>query len=147
MFYTAPDRATCLPAPESFAALTQPGRGRGYGTIDVVRAYQLGPAHAGEAFYASDEFEQKTWRLQVQPDGSLTGGRLFAEEGEAGVTTDAAGRVYVCAGQVFVYDRDGRLVDRIDVPERPSAVVFGGADRRTLFIAARSSLYAWKPAP
>lgn len=145
VFYTAPDGTTCLPAPEAFAALPHPRRSRGYGTIDVVRAYQFGATQAGEVFYASDEFEQKTWRLRVQPDGSLTDGQLFAQEGEAGVTTDAEGHVYVCAGQVFVYDADGHQVDRIDVPERPSSVVFGGADRRTLYIATRSSLYAWKP--
>jgi hypothetical protein len=141
--YVAPDGTSCLPAPEAFPALTKPGRGRGFGTIDLVRAYQLAPARVGEVFYASDEFEQKTWRLRVQPDGSLAEGQLFAEEGEAGVTVDGEGRVYVCAGQVFVYDRAGKPVDRIDVPERPSAVVLGGADGCTLFIAARSGLYAW----
>jgi len=31
--------------------------------------------------------------------------------------------------------------DLIDVPERPTSLVFGGKDRQTLFIAARSSLY------
>jgi gluconolactonase len=28
------------------------------------------------------------------------------------------------------------------VPERPTQIAFGGKDRRTLFIAARSSLYS-----
>ena len=140
VFYASPDGTTYLPAPENFAASTKGGRG--FGTIDVARAYQFGTAKAGHVFYASDEFEQKTWQLRVQPDGSLADGRLLAEEGEAGVTVDADGRVYVCAGQVFVYDREGRQIDRIDVPERPSAVVVGGADRRTLYLAARSALYA-----
>ena len=55
---------------------------------------------------------------------------------------DSQGNVYVAAGQIFVYDSTGRPIDCIEVPERPSALVFGGGDRRTLFIAARSSLYA-----
>jgi sugar lactone lactonase YvrE len=66
---------------------------------------------------------------------------VFAEEGEAGTAVDADGNVYVCAGNVFVYDRTGKQTDLIEVPERPSALAFGGKDRKTLFIAARSSLY------
>jgi SMP-30/Gluconolactonase/LRE-like region len=38
------------------------------------------------------------------------------------------------AGQVLVYSPDGKLEKRIDVPERPIDLVFGGADRRTLYI-------------
>ena len=143
--YVSPDASVVVPAPESFPRLTQPRGGWGAGTIDLRRTYQLGPARAGGLFYAADEFGQTTWRFRVQPDGSLAEPFRFAEEGEAGVTTDAAGNVYVCAGQVFVYAPDGRLIETIAVPERPSAVGFGGADGRTLFIAARSSLYAVRP--
>ena len=55
---------------------------------------------------------------------------------------DAAGNVFLAAGHVYVYSPEGRLIDTIEVPERPVQVVFGGADRRTLFIAARTSLYS-----
>jgi sugar lactone lactonase YvrE len=41
-----------------------------------------------------------------------------------------------------VYDSNGNLLDTIDVPERPSQLLFGGKDRNTLFILARTSLYA-----
>jgi sugar lactone lactonase YvrE len=34
------------------------------------------------------------------------------------------------------------LIDTVEVPERPIQLVFGGKDGQTLFIAARSSLYA-----
>ena len=49
---------------------------------------------------------------------------------------------FLAAGHVYVYNPEGRLIDTIEVPERPVQVVFGGADRRTLFIAARTSLYS-----
>ena len=55
---------------------------------------------------------------------------------------DAAGNVFLAAGHIYVYNPEGRLIDTIEVPERPVQVVFGGADRRTLFIAARTSLYS-----
>ena len=52
--------------------------------------------------------------------------------------------MYVCAGNIFVYDPSGKQIDLIEVPERPTSIAFGGKDRKTLFIAARSSLYAAK---
>jgi sugar lactone lactonase YvrE len=50
--------------------------------------------------------------------------------------------VYLAAGQIYVYDPAGKLMDTIEVPERPLQLVFGGADFKTLFIAARTSLYS-----
>jgi sugar lactone lactonase YvrE len=58
------------------------------------------------------------------------------------VAEDTAGNVYVLNGQIFVYDATGAPLGRIDVPERPISVVFGGADRRTLFVLTRHTLYA-----
>jgi gluconolactonase len=43
---------------------------------------------------------------------------------------------------VEVFDASGRQIDAIAVPERPANVSFGGKDHRTLFITARTSLYA-----
>ena len=140
--YVARDGTLFIPSPASFPKLTQPRGGWGAGTIDIARTYALAPARVGEWFYVADEFGQTTWRFRVQPDGTLAEPLRFAEEGEAGVTVDAHGNVYVCAGHVFVYDSSGRQIDVIEVPERPSAVVVGGDDGSTLFIAARSSLYA-----
>jgi sugar lactone lactonase YvrE len=60
------------------------------------------------------------------------------------VTSDAEGRVYVANGQVFVYSPEGREIGRIDVPERPLQLLFGGADRRTLFVLTHHALYAAK---
>jgi sugar lactone lactonase YvrE len=55
---------------------------------------------------------------------------------------DRAGRVYIAAGQIFVYSPAGRDIEKIEVPERPIQRVFGGKGDRTMFIAARASLYA-----
>jgi sugar lactone lactonase YvrE len=41
-----------------------------------------------------------------------------------------------------VYDPSGNLIDTIEVPGRPTQVVFGGPDGRTLFLPARDALYA-----
>lgn len=44
-------------------------------------------------------------------------------------------------GQIFVYSPKGRQIVQIDVPERPLQLIFGGADRRTLFILAHHALF------
>lgn len=49
------------------------------------------------------------------------------------------------AGQVFVYKSPGDLIDTIESSERPSQLLFEGRDGRTLFVMARSCLFAVQP--
>jgi sugar lactone lactonase YvrE len=138
--YVSPDGTTFIPSAEK---PHDAGTNRMFfSTVDLTRAYGLAPATVGRRFFVADEFGQKTWSFSVNPDGSLGDPKLFAEEGEAGNAVDAKGNVYVCAGNIFVYDPTGKQIDLIEVPERPTSLAFGGRDRQTLFIAARSSLYA-----
>ena len=108
---------------------------------DLRRTYSLREAILGYPFFMADEFGQKTYKFSVNPDGSLSNPELFAERGELGVAVDSKGNVYIPAGNIFVYDKSGKQIDEIKVPERPACVVFGGKDRSTLYITARSSLY------
>jgi sugar lactone lactonase YvrE len=78
----------------------------------------------------------------VGEDGTLSDPKLFANEGGECVTTDDRGNVYIAAGQIRVFDPAGKQLDTIEVPQRPTSLVFGGPDRKTLFITARSSLYS-----
>jgi sugar lactone lactonase YvrE len=139
LHYLSPDGTTFIPVMKDFKRM---GPVRSFPPpIDIIRAYGLATAPTNQPFYVADEFGQKTWKFSVMPDGSLTNPKLFAEEGEAGIATDAEGNVYVAAGNIFVFDRSGEQIDLIKVPERPASLVYGGKDRQTLFITARSSLY------
>ena len=77
--------------------------------------------------------------------GAITDLKPFANRGGESVAVGPDGRVYVANGQVFVYAPDGKEVGRIDVPERPLQLLFGGKDRRTLFILTHHALYAAQP--
>jgi len=137
--YVSPDGSIFIPADDDFV--------KGvlyYGAkmSDLMRALGLAPAVSSRPFYVCNEPEQKTYAFRVGPDGTLSDPELFVEKGGQAVTTDLEGRVYIAAGLIFVYDSSGRLLETIDVPERPTGLVFGGKDRKTLFIAARTSLYA-----
>lgn len=60
-----------------------------------------------------------------------------------GLRLDVEGNLYVAAlDGVQVFDRDGRRLATLELPERPANLAFGGEDGRTLFICARTSLYA-----
>jgi sugar lactone lactonase YvrE len=108
----------------------------------VLRAFGLAPAHVGKTFYVTDESEQQTYSANVDPDGSISNLKLFEEVGGESVAADEQGNVYIAAGQIFVYNPSGKFIETIEVPERPTQLLFGGSDGKTLFIAARSSLYA-----
>jgi gluconolactonase len=82
----------------------------------------------------------------VQPDGALTGGAVFCQidtGGPDGIRCDAAGRIFSSAGDgIHIFGQDGKLIGKILVPEAPANLCFGGANGQTLFITARTSLYA-----
>lgn len=140
--YISPDQTTFLPADENFVSGELY-----YGSKlnNTLRAFGLGRANRGHFSYVSDENGEKTYAGKVDDSGTVTDLKLFAERGGESVAADENGNVYIAAGQVFVYNPKAELIDTIDVPERPSQLLFGGRDGKTLFILARSSLYAIKP--
>lgn len=96
----------------------------------------------GKTLYVADINARKTYRYAIQPDGTLADKKLFCEKGSDGMTLDDAGNVYLTSGAVWVYDKAGKPVAELKVPEGPSNVCFGGKDKKTLFITARTGLYA-----
>jgi gluconolactonase len=109
---------------------------------DLTRPNGIIGTPDGKTLYVSDIEAGKPYAYDIQDNGGLAGKRLFCELGSDGMTIDSEGHVYLTSGpQVHVFDRTGREVEAIDVPELPSNVCFGGPDGRTLFITARTSLY------
>ncbi len=135
----SPDGTTFLPAGEDFVSGELY-----YGSKlnNTLRAFGFAPAVVGQPYYASDESGEKTYVGSVGVDGTVSNLKLFAERGGESVTVDSKGNVYIAAGQIFVYNPSGDLIDTIDIPERPSQLLFGGSDGSSLFVLARSSLYA-----
>jgi len=109
---------------------------------DMVRPNGLVGTPDGRLLYVTDNGDGKTFAYTVNKDGTLSNKRLFAPEGSDGMTIDDEGNVYLTTAGVAVYNKDGKKIELINVPERPANVCFGGSDRKTLFITARTSLYS-----
>jgi gluconolactonase len=98
----------------------------------------------GKTLYVSDINDRKIWKYDIQPDGTLTNKTFFAPEGSDGMTIDQKGNVYLTNKVVSVFNSKGESIARIEVPEQPSNVCFGGKKRNILFITARTSVYTLK---
>jgi len=98
----------------------------------------------GKTLYVSDIDDRKIWKYDIQADGTLANKTFFAPEGSDGMTIDNQGNVYLTNRYVSVFDKNGKKITNIEVPEMPSNICFGGKNRNILFITARTSVYTLK---
>ena len=106
-----------------------------------LQAGQLATFAPGESHYLTSEDDGLTYIAKLDNYRSLSA-TVFAERGGNSVVSDTAGNVYIASGHVWIYDRNGKEIGVLEIPERTGSLAFGGADKRTLFIGARSSLYS-----
>lgn len=141
--YVSPDGSLVLPA---FRVWQQgPANHLGWRFSDTLDTYGWITGKVGERVYLANGSEDRTYSGLLGPGGAVTDLKPFAPRGGESVAAGPDGRVYVANGQVFVYDAGGRELGRIDVPERPLQVLFGGPDGRTLFILTHHALYSARP--
>ena len=109
---------------------------------DMVKPNGVVGSRDGKILYVADPGANKTYAYTINSDGTLSDKRLFAAEGSDGMTIDSEGNIYLTGKVVSVYDSKGNKVETIEVLEQPSNLCFGGPDKQTLFITARTSLYS-----
>jgi gluconolactonase len=96
--------------------------------------------------YVNESQQRIIYVWDVVNDSVISNRRTFASipvTGYAdGMKIDSAGNLF-CAGPrgIWVYSPAGVILDTILVTETPSNCNWGGADRKTLFITAQTSLY------
>jgi len=99
----------------------------------------------GKTLYVADIGARKTYAYDISADGALANKRLFCELGSDGMTLDHEGNVYLTGRGVTVFDKTGKQIEQIPVPEGWTAnVTFGGEARDLLFITASKSVYGLK---
>jgi gluconolactonase len=99
----------------------------------------------GKMLYIADIGGKTTWSYTINPDGSLGNKKLFCNMGSDGMTMDEKGNIYITGNGVTVFNKSGKELGNIPVPEKWTAnVCFGGKDRKSLFITASKGLYRIK---
>ncbi len=107
----------------------------------MLQASQWRLFYVGDEHLAASEEDDTLYRLRLDSLEHATATE-FAPRGGSSVVTDAAGNVYVAEGQLYIYNAGGREIGVVEIPERPGSLAFGGADKKTLFIGARGSLFS-----
>jgi gluconolactonase len=98
--------------------------------------------------YVDDSPRRHVRAFDVQADGRLTNSRILADLDHPqpgspdGMKVDEAGHLFVTgATGIWVFEPDGTHLGVIVTPERPANCAWGDADRKSLYITARTSLY------
>lgn len=102
----------------------------------------------GRHLFINDTARKHIRVFEVRPDGTLAGGKVWAEttgEGPGapdGMKIDSAGNVYCCGpGGIHVFDPHGACLGVVRVPEHTANFAWGDADFRSLYITASTSVY------
>jgi gluconolactonase len=87
----------------------------------------------------------------VEKPGKIGKGKVFCtlkqpakvkNSGGDGLTVDVKGNLYITSQLgLQVFDKEGKYLGLIKIPEGPANVTFGGKDFKTLYVTARTSLY------
>lgn len=98
--------------------------------------------------YVNDAAQRHIRAFDVSPEGGISNGRVFvdmhgAEPGSPdGMKVDQQGDVYCTGpGGIWIMEPSGRCLGRMLMAEQPANFCWGDPDWRTLYVAARSSIY------
>ena len=102
----------------------------------------------GRRLFINDTARQHIRVFDVKADGTLGGGRVWAEttgEGPGapdGMKLDSAGNVYSCGpAGIHVFTPEARCLGVIHVPEYTANMAWGDSDYRSLYVTASTSVY------
>ena len=99
----------------------------------------------GKKLFVADIRGNKTWSYTINPDGTLSEKKLFCELGSDGMTIDSRGNIYLTGKGVTIFDKTGKKLGNIEVPENWTAnVCFGDRNLKSLYITASKGFYRMK---
>ncbi|MFM2031929.1 MAG: hypothetical protein RLZZ297_694 [Chloroflexota bacterium] len=115
---------------------------------DFIRPNGLAFSPDEQTLYIDDSRRRHVRAFDVAVDGTLRNGRILCDMDHPqpgspdGMKVDQAGHLYVAgATGVWVFEPDGTCLGIIATPELPANLAWGDADKQTLYITARTSVY------
>jgi gluconolactonase len=119
---------------------------------DLPRPNGVAVSTDGKILYITDSESANLYAFPLLQDGTAGAGRVLAtlkpwKAGVVGIADgielDGDGRLYVAGpGGIWVFAPNGGRLGVIATPEPPAGSAFGGSGGRTLYITARTRLYA-----
>jgi sugar lactone lactonase YvrE len=140
--YVSPDGSIFLPAGIVVQQGAPDATGRRFS--NNLDTYGFLNTAVGDRIYVVSSSEDRTYSAVVGADGALRDLHRLAERGGESVAVGPNGNIYIANGQIFVYSPEGEQIARIDVPQRPINIIFGGDDGCTLYVLAHRALYSVK---
>lgn len=111
--------------------------------VDLESANGIVGTSDGKTLFVADPRSRKCWRYSITADGGLANQKVAAATGSDGLAVDEHENLYTTGTDgVVVFSPDAKQIALIPVPERPANMKFGGPDGHTLFITARTGIYA-----
>ena len=162
LYFTDPDKRMPyaereIPAPEAANGLWDGAcvyRYSAQGELSVVAhcEYPNGLAFSPDErtlYVANTRSTKYIHALDLDASGTMTGRRIFADMNSGtepgipdGMKVDSLGRVYCTGpGGIWVLSAQGERLGTVRFPEQAVNFTFGGADLRTLFCCAHTSVY------
>ena len=111
---------------------------------DLVKPNGIKGTADNKTLYVADAGGRKIYAYRIRKPGMIGDRRTICDEGSDGMTLDSEGNIYITTAAVQIYSPRGVKLGTIAGPEGPANVCFGGPERDTLFITARTSLYSIK---
>jgi gluconolactonase len=119
---------------------------------DVVTPNGVNLSPDEKTLYVIPTLREEMMAYPITAPGKLGAGRVFCKVaqpagrkggGGDGCAVDSRGNLYIATGLgVQVFDPQGKALGVISLPKPPSNCKFGGPDFKTLYVTARTSVYA-----
>ena len=105
-----------------------------------------------KTLYVIPSMQKQMMAYPVLGPGKVGEGKVFCElqqkdangnGGGDGLAVDSKGNLYITSGLgIQVFSPEGKHLGNIAFPEQPANCTFGGKDGKTLYVTARTSVYA-----
>jgi gluconolactonase len=118
-------------------------------TRELTQPNGLAFSPDGKRFYVDDSEQRNIRVYDFHMDGTISDGRIFGEEPGGkddgvpdGMKIDQKGDLFVTGpGGIWVWDKTGRHLGTVVMPEQPANLNWGDPDYGTLYITATTSVY------
>ncbi|HWF65695.1 MAG TPA: SMP-30/gluconolactonase/LRE family protein [Acidobacteriaceae bacterium] len=118
-------------------------------TKDLAQPNGLAFSPDGKLLYIDDSKKKNILVYRFHRNGTISGSRIFGtEHGSSadgvpdGMRIDRAGNLFVTGPKgIWVWNSAGVNLGRIEMPEQPANLSWGGTDNSVLYITATKSVY------